>query len=340
MDSIFDKGFTKVLKSWAEDYKTNGKGVIQNWLSNKLESTLGKNGVELASEIQEAVMEYSEHQRSLDKAINEGKSKEEWLSKKLQSAVADRTKEEQVRVLGEIHSGLTDILEMEVDKKEDIETQSFRLDNKMIANSIGELASAAMLSPIANEEIDDMDYQSDEEGVYSQFVEESMQNDASDIELKSIASGVLVTLTKLGKLPLIPQTAPVKIIVNIACLGIDNAKTMIQIARGELSFTQGMKIIAKNSVSAFWGLITGKNGKLDFDEIGQRIPLLKKPLEMVSKVSDTVISLIGSERLINSVNMVKGRIVSTAGTIVNNVTRTAVSVVKNIASGIKNFLFG
>ena len=63
MDGIFDKGYTKVLKSWAEDYKTNGKGAIQNWLSNKMESTLGKNGVELASEIQEAVMEYSQHQR-------------------------------------------------------------------------------------------------------------------------------------------------------------------------------------------------------------------------------------------------------------------------------------
>lgn len=340
MDRLFEEGYTRLLKSWADDYKANGRGIINNWLSKKMESALGANGTELSIEIQEAVKEYSRNQRSLEEAISEGQSKEEWLSDKIQVAVENKSKEEQVKVLGEIHSGLADLLEIHTEGDEEAERSPFKLESKMIANSIGDLASAAMLNPLTNEEDKNIDYQSDEDIAYSQFVEESMQSDASDTELKNIAAGALVTLTKLGKVPLIPQTAPVKLIANIACLGIDNAKTMIRIARKEISFTEGMKIIGKNTISAFWGLITGRNGKIDFDGIGQKIPLLKKPLQMVGKVADAVTNLMGNEGIRNSVNMVKGRIASTVRTIVSNVTRTAVSVVKNIASGIKNFLFG
>ena len=54
------------------------------------------------------------------------------------------------------------------------------------------------------------DTESDEENDYtgnSEFVENALKSN-SDIELKTLASGAMVVLQHIGKLPMIPQTVP------------------------------------------------------------------------------------------------------------------------------------
>lgn len=335
---LLGENFAQTLKLWVDDFQENKSRKVDDWLGAKLQEALGSNeGISARDEIAEGIATYEKNKQDIIAAYENGKSKEEWLANKLQIATSDLQKEEQTKVLATVHKGLTDAIGIETEQSIGEENSSYELTGSMVAKSVGELTTARVMQVFGEETESDEILDGDVED--SAFIEESLKNN-TDGELKKIASGALTVLVKKGRIPFIPATAPIKVITQIACFGVDHAKTVMQMAKKEISLTEGLRIIARDAISTMFGILSNSDGKIDGNSILGRIPFLKKPLQYVSKVSDAVLQFVGGEELREKVQAVKQRIAPIARDFVQNFVRETVSVVRRVASKIANFLFG
>ena len=335
---LLGENFTQTLKIWVDDFQQNSAREVDNWLGTKLQEALGSSeGLSAKGEITEGVATYEKNKRDIIEAYENGKSKEEWLADKLQTATSDLQKEEQTKVLAAVHKGLTDAIGIETEENTEEENSSYELTGSMVAKSVGELTTARVMQVFGEETEPEEILEGDVED--SAFIEESLNNN-TDGELKKIASGVLTVLVKGGRIPFIPATAPVKVITQIACFGVDHAKTIMQIAKKEISLTEGLRIIARDAISTMFGILSNSDGKMDGDSILGRIPFLQKPLQYVNKISDAVLQFVGGEELKEKVKAVKQRIAPVARDFVRSFVHETVSVVRSVATKIANFLFG
>lgn len=329
------RSFKQILKTWVNEFSEKNDVITENFISSKLQEELGENALPVKNEILSGIETYERNKSDIQKAIQNGQSKEEWLADKLQVSTAGLEKNEQIKVLASLHENLTSALGIET--ATNTEQEYFELEGNMLVKSVGELATARVMQVFGEE--DAIEGQDFEETEYSEFVEQSLERN-TDSDLKKIASAALITLVKKGKIPLIPSATPVNAVVQIACFGIDHAKTIIRIAKREISLTEGLSIIARDAISTIFGILGGSEGKIDGIGLAKRIPVLGKPLQYINKISDAVLGFVKNGELKEKIHTVKEKIVPVARGFVHNFVHEAVSVVKNVASRIKNFLFG
>lgn len=331
--------FTRTLKSWVDDYVQNKEMGIENFLVSRLGSAFTEtNPTELkdmAQTISSEISSYEQSKEEIKNTIDEGGSKEEWLSNLLQKETEELGSENQTKVLGNLHNGLMEA--MGIPTADELkEEEKPPLQSSVIAKSVSDLATGRVMQALGDETEADAE-EEDVEG--SEFVEEALKSN-SDTELKALASGTMVVLHKMGKLPMIPQTAPIQAVINIACFAVDHAKTVVQIARKEISLTEGLSRIARDSFAAMRGILRGGRGKFTPEGIAEALPILKKPMALVNKISQGITNLIGDEKVQEKIALVRERIIPVAQNFAREFVQTTVSVVQRVATGIKNFLFG
>lgn len=337
-NNVLGNVFSDTLKNWVNDFDTHKEMGVDNWLSKKLgEAFSDKNVSEVENikiEIFENIEKYERNKEEIQQAYEQGQSKEEWLAEKLETSTEELDKSEQMEVLGTVHNGLLDALG-EIDSSQSVEVEeTAELESKRVANSVGEIATVRIMQVLGEEDEDES-----AKVEPSEFIEESLKNH-SEIALKKMASGALVSLVKKGRIPLIPPTTPVGIITHIACFGIDHAKTIVQMARKEISLTEGLRRITQGAVSTIFGMLSDAKGKIGKGGLSGLMSAFQKPLSYVSKVSNSVLKFIGGEELKTKVQEVKKRLVPVAQNFVREFVSTAASKVRSIASRIKSFLFG
>lgn len=127
--------------------------------------------------------------------------------------------------------------------------------------------------------------------------------------------------------------------VNITCFAVDHAKAVARIARKEISLTEGLSRIARDSVAAMCGILRGKHGEFTMEGIVEALLILKKTMSLANKISEGITNLVGDERVQEKIAAVRERIVPVAQNFAQEFVRTTVSVVQKVATGIKNFLF-
>ncbi|MDY3853929.1 MAG: hypothetical protein SO170_03040 [Butyribacter sp.] len=329
--------FAKVLKNWADDYSQNKEQGIKTFLVSKLDETLSDNKIIDGQKVSDIIISeidcYEQSKQDIQNAIESGESKEEWMSTILLQETEGLGKEEQKKVLGTLHNGLMENMDIPVEQVQGEENAP--LQSSLIAKSVSNLATGRVMQVLS----DESEVEKKEDVGYSDFVEEALK-DNSDTELKAMASGVMVVLHKMGKLPLIPQTAPIQAVVNVACFAVDHAKTVTQIARKEISLTEGLSRIARDSFAAIRGILRGGHGKFTAEGIVEALPILEKPMALVNKISQGITNLIGDERVQEKIGMVREQIIPVAQNFAREFVQTSISVVKSVASKITNFLFG
>lgn len=77
----------------------------------------------------------------------------------------------------------------------------------------------------------------------------------ADTTLKTVTAGTLQVAIRKGIISFIPKATPAGTIAQIACVGIENVKTLTKIASGELSVTKGLDQIGRTTVSMGAGLM-------------------------------------------------------------------------------------
>lgn len=330
--------FKQTLKGWVDSYAREKGTAIDDWVKGKLQEQLGAEAGVTFAELSEGISAYEQNKQDIQQAYENGSSKEEWLTDRLQNATCELVQRERAEVFSAIQKGLTENLGIELEQEETTApTQEvYALEDKLLSKTTSELISARSMQLSGEDEFIDIEYEEDD---YSEFVEQTLQNN-EDGDLKKLASGALVTLVKADKIPIIPASTPIRTVAQMACLGVDNAKTLVRVAKKEISLTEGLRIITQNTVSTVFGMLSDASGKISLMGVLQRIPMLGKPLQIVNKVSNVLTTMVGTTELRTKVEAVKQRIMPVAREFTQNFVSRTVSTVRNVFTRVKNFLFG
>jgi len=336
MDSGKGVGFTQALKEFMQDTKLIGTGNLTAWLQDKMLSVFGGTGLSIAEEIVSGIRTYERNQAEISRAISEGKSKEEWVSEKVLDAVDGLEEKEKKQVLTALHQNLIEELGIETNTEENeivmTEQREFEQENRYIAQSFAEMSTVRAMQVIGMETEESTEVEHSD-------VMENFLNEATSDSLKKIASGALVAAVKKGLLSVFPATAPVHIITQIACFGVDNAKIIYKVAQKELSFTEGLRIISQKAVATLFGVVADENGKVSMTSLTQRMPFLKKPMEYISHVSSSILQFAGNESLRMEIGRVKQKMVPVVQNMIGEFVKCSFSTVKRIANRINNKVF-
>lgn len=81
-----------------------------------------------------------------------------------------------------------------------------------------------------------------------------------DSGIKAAMAGAIKVGSEKGIITIIPKGTPVGIITNIACMGIENAKTLAKVASGELTTSQALDQMGRTSTAMVYGLGWGATG--------------------------------------------------------------------------------
>jgi len=82
----------------------------------------------------------------------------------------------------------------------------------------------------------------------------------ADAGIKAAAAGALKVGAEKGIIRLIPPGTPAGVIANIACISIENIKILKRVATGELTLSEGLEEMARNSTVMVYGLSWGAAG--------------------------------------------------------------------------------
>lgn len=75
----------------------------------------------------------------------------------------------------------------------------------------------------------------------------------SDTCVKAAAGGALKVAVEKGTIKLIPRGTPISIITTMACVGVENAKILWKVAKGEITMSEAMEYMGRTSVSMLAG---------------------------------------------------------------------------------------
>lgn len=82
----------------------------------------------------------------------------------------------------------------------------------------------------------------------------------ADAGIKAAATGAVKAGVEKGVISVIPKGTPAGIIANVVCVGIEDAKIMAKVAKGEMTLTEGMDNIGKTTVSMTCGFASVAKG--------------------------------------------------------------------------------
>jgi len=97
---------------------------------------------------------------------------------------------------------------------------------------------------------------------------DSTKEGAKSIGLKSAIGTGLTICVRKGYLPMLSKSTPISVITGIVHVGMENAKIMYKMAKGEIGFKEGMKQMGITTSSTIAGLALGAKGATIGAEIG------------------------------------------------------------------------
>lgn len=155
----------------------------------------------------------------------------------------------------------------------------------------------------------------------------------SDTCVKTAAGGALKVASEKGILEILPPGTPAGIIAKIACVGVEDAKILWKVVKGELTMTEALEQMGRTSVSMYAGLSTGAVGA----GIGAAA------LSVIPIVGPIAGGLIGGIVGYTAGSKFGECVFEGAKAVVKKgveLVGKAVETVGNIVSGVKDFLFG
>lgn len=82
----------------------------------------------------------------------------------------------------------------------------------------------------------------------------------ADTGIKAAAGGALKAASEKGIMSLLPPGTPGGTIAKIACVGIENVKILLKVAKGDMTMSEAMEHMGRTSVSMYAGLGAGAVG--------------------------------------------------------------------------------
>ena len=322
---------------------------LQDKLSQKLQDKTQEEISKISQELLDGVADFDDNLKSLNNACSEGKTKEEWLADKFQNVLANKGMSEYGDKLAEIYrivdgsnQAMMNALEKErgtiditPNAEPFINTDGWnRYNTRELAIDIGKQAAlsgignAAMSTGIQlAEKVANGESISTSEVVKTAFVT------GRDTGLKVAATGALKVGVEKGLIPAFAVDTSNKLLATTASSGIENARTLLKVATGNISTVQALEQLSRTSVVSVAGLSLVKTGATLGASIGSVVPVVGSTIGaaiggVVGYVAETKIG----NAITTGVKKIKSVAVSVAKSTWNTVKSTVKSVGRAIAS--------
>ena len=223
----------------------------------------------LANEVSSTVKNFSTNLHSIEQAATNKKTKEQWLKEFIENsdlteqqkseylATANKALELGTRVmLGDtpMSANIAKEINQLLEKDLSVENISLnRYERVPVAEQLGQQAAliGAQSMMIPDELLNEQGKE-----IFQQDLTEEPLGSALDEGLKMAASAVLKISHAAGKIPFLPKETPVKVITNIACVGVESFKNIGQVMTGKISSLQAIDNVERAAVAAIADICT------------------------------------------------------------------------------------
>lgn len=342
MDNILNKnGLANIAKDMFAAYLKKSEGQsASNWLFQELGKQLPEMDDGRIAELQDAIdrgiEDFNSNLQSVETAAENGVNHQQWLREKLASVdTADVELARDMIALGNqginsaLNAGRLRIDQQAVMTIEDSERSEKGYDGFLASQAISELGQQADIAGAGAMALAGCD---ENEGLpmvlepVSDPYLDSITGSEEDIEVKKIASAALAIGARRGTIPFMTEETPIPLITNIACWGIEGAKTAKRLFDGNLNADEAVDRMARVTCSAVADTVLKGISKL-----AVFIPVVGP---VISTTLAPVLSTVGAStagRVIYE-GLKRMKPVATA------IVRGAVETVKSVVSGVKNLV--
>ncbi len=324
---------------------------LHNHLDNKSDADIKL----LTSQIVQGVDFFSDNLQSLNSAIENGVSKEDWLIHNLKSVATQKNLEPHDfgNHLIQIYQTLYDTNQAMVDALQSNNggiiklTADNVLEEKIIPDNhwnnintsalIVDIAKQTSFNDLANNALStgiNLALNSTEVESNSDFVAISKAFlSGNDAEIKKTASAALNVAIHRGIFPAVPKDIPVNILSSISAMGIENIKIFYHTGTGHFSPLQAIDLTARNYVALISGFSCEKIGT----GIGASV------LSFIPVVGTTVGGIVGGlvgrfvgNKITQTIKRGVAKVKSFAVSVAKSTWHTITSSVKAVGRGIKS----
>ena len=270
LGNIFDEILPiakNVLSSFADKGETDNLTWLTQTFANNEHTAADADS--LANEVFSTVKNFNTNLRSIEQAAKEHKTEEQYLKEFIENSnLTEQQKSEYLTTANKALELGTRIMLSDKPTSIDI-TQAVnqlmeqtssngtdslnRYERIPVAEQLGLQASLiganiAMLH-------DEMPSTQGEEILQQDLTEEPLGSPL-DEGLKMAASAIVKIGHAAGKIPFLPKETPVKVITNIACVGVESFKNIGRVVTGKISPLQAVKNVGRAAVAAIADICT------------------------------------------------------------------------------------
>lgn len=296
----------------------------------------------LGREAVEAIAEYDENLASLNAARAQGKTTQEWFAQHVQqSGLPSDVLNQQ---LGEAYTSLNQVNGQMLqdgpvaEAAEAVDWSS--CDPRMLAKGVGEQAMLAGLQSAAIT----TGYSLAEDIMREQPIDVGKTVAAAletgvDTGIKTAAAGALTVAAEHNLVPQLPPGSPIQLAANVACVAVENVKTLTRAADGVITQGEAAEEMGRNAAVLYFDTSFGRAGRVIGKAVGTLVgKTVFHGVPGISKLTGELGGMIGYAAG-KAVGKKVRETVEKVSTTAKRVARQAWEGVKNtgrkIASGIK-----
>lgn len=155
----------------------------------------------------------------------------------------------------------------------------------------------------------------------------------SDACVKAAAGGALKAVSEKGILSVLPPGTPAGTIAKMACVGVENAKTLWKVAKGDLTMSEGLEQMGRSSVSMWAGLGAAATGAKIGAAVLSPIPVVGP---VVGGVVGGIVGYAAGSKVGEKVYEGAKKVVRKSVEIAKKAVETVKEAGKKFVSGVKN----
>ena len=261
-----EKNLNEIFESFINSYSERDKSVgFSNWLANRLQQEIPEMSDDLSEnlskEIIEAVAAYDQTLEELNKAVESGQSKEEWLAGSMAEDYADMSFDDMGSKLQRIDYDLNtsntalmreietvpDGAEMAVDteivdwNEYSVKKKVYDIGQQAVMLGIGAAAATIKRNVESSENTDVGD-------VIGQALHDGIETAKG--EVKAVVAGVIKTAAEKKMADILPVDTSTDTICDLACVAVENADALLSVATGKNTMLEALDKMGRASVAA------------------------------------------------------------------------------------------
>lgn len=162
---------------------------------------------------------------------------------------------------------------------------------------------------------------------------------ATTIGIKTAINTAFVIVVRKGLIPILAKSTPVATLTAIVHVGMENAKTLYKMAKGEIGFREGLKEMKITTSSTIAGLALGAEGAA----IGSAIGTIFGPVGTAvgSFIGGVVGSMAGKEiveKVVEGAKNVYNKAKEIVSEAYESIKETAVATIDNVSNAVSNLV--